>query len=145
VEGLHAVGYILTKISVNYVINLHVALSFTCSILWVIMCMIYNCVYIYGYCPHMMHVYVYCYFRMNPCIYKCISMFTFYIYVFARAMCVYILIACNSKNLSGIAQSDVGYVTLCSTERTKVFSGVAWPGLGIWGCYNMVSELQFQH
>jgi hypothetical protein len=30
VEGLHAVGDILTKISVNCVINLHAALLFTC-------------------------------------------------------------------------------------------------------------------
>jgi hypothetical protein len=29
-EGLHAVGDILTKISANCVINLHVALLFTC-------------------------------------------------------------------------------------------------------------------
>jgi hypothetical protein len=29
-EGLHAVGDILTKISVNCVINLHVALLFMC-------------------------------------------------------------------------------------------------------------------
>jgi hypothetical protein len=39
-EGMHAVGDILTKISVNYVINLHVALLFMCLfcgfILWVV-------------------------------------------------------------------------------------------------------------
>jgi hypothetical protein len=35
VEGLHAVGDILTKISVNSVINLHVALLFPCLYLWV--------------------------------------------------------------------------------------------------------------
>jgi hypothetical protein len=35
VEGLHAVGDILTKISANCVINLHVALLFTCLFLWV--------------------------------------------------------------------------------------------------------------
>jgi hypothetical protein len=34
-EGLHEVGDILTKISVNCVINLHVALLFTCLFLWV--------------------------------------------------------------------------------------------------------------
>jgi hypothetical protein len=34
-EGLHTVGDILTKISVNCVINLHVALLFTCLFLWV--------------------------------------------------------------------------------------------------------------
>ena len=35
VEGLNIVGDILTKISVNCVINLHVALLFTCLFLWV--------------------------------------------------------------------------------------------------------------
>jgi hypothetical protein len=34
-DGLHAVGDILTKISINCVINLHVALVFTCLFLWV--------------------------------------------------------------------------------------------------------------
>jgi hypothetical protein len=37
-EGLHAVGDILTKISANCVINLHVALLFTCLFVWVIIC-----------------------------------------------------------------------------------------------------------
>ena len=36
----------------------------------------------------------------------------------ARVLCVYILIACSLKNLCGIAQYDVGFVTICSTERT---------------------------
>jgi hypothetical protein len=80
---------------------------------------------------------------MNLCIYICICLFTFYIYVSTRVLCVYILIACSSKNLCGIAQLDVGYVTVCSTERTKVFSHVSWPDLGGRGRYNMVSELQF--
>jgi hypothetical protein len=40
VEGLHAVGDILTKISVNCVINLHVALLFTCVFLWVTICVV---------------------------------------------------------------------------------------------------------
>jgi hypothetical protein len=38
VEGLHTVGDILTKISVNFVMNLHVALLFTFLFLWVIIC-----------------------------------------------------------------------------------------------------------
>ena len=38
VEGLHAVGDTLTKISANCVINLHAALLFTCLFLWVIIC-----------------------------------------------------------------------------------------------------------
>jgi hypothetical protein len=28
-------------------------------------------------------------------------------------------------------------------QGIKTFYGVAWPGLGGRGCYNMVSELQF--
>jgi hypothetical protein len=36
----------------------------------------------------------------------------------ARVLCVYILNACSSKILCGIAQLDVGYVTVCFAERT---------------------------
>jgi hypothetical protein len=39
-EVLHTVGDILTKISANYVINLHAALLFTCLFLWVIICVV---------------------------------------------------------------------------------------------------------
>jgi hypothetical protein len=39
-EGLHAVGDILTKISVNCVINLHATLLFTCYFYGFILCMI---------------------------------------------------------------------------------------------------------
>ena len=66
VEGLHAVGDILTKISANCVINLHAALLFTCLFLWVIICVVitvlifmgyhmcgYNCAYFYGYFLYM--------------------------------------------------------------------------------------------
>jgi hypothetical protein len=67
----------------------------------------------------------------------------FYIYFSARVLCVYILIACSSKNLCGIAQLDAGYVTVCFAERMTEFSRVSWPGLGGRGRYNMVSELQF--
>jgi hypothetical protein len=88
----------------------------------------YNCVYFYGYFLYMLHVYVYYYFSVNLCIYRCICMFTFYIYVSARVLCVYILIACSSKNLCGIAQLDTGYVTVCSAERTvRVLCCIAWP------------------
>jgi hypothetical protein len=136
VEGLHAVGDILTKISVNCVINLHAALLFTCLFLWVYPMCGYNCLYIYGYFLYMLHVYVYCYFSVNPCIYiMYLSIYVLYIYISARVLCVYILIACSSKNLCGIAQLDVGYVTVCSAERMKVFSCVSWPGMGGRGCY----------
>jgi hypothetical protein len=48
-DGLHVVGDILTKISVNCVINLHVALLFTCLFLWVSPKHDYNCLYVYRY------------------------------------------------------------------------------------------------
>ena len=79
VEGLHTVGDILKKISVNCVINLHVALLFTCLFLWVYPMCVYNCLCIYGCYLYMLHVYVYCYFSVNPFIYICICMFMFYI------------------------------------------------------------------
>jgi hypothetical protein len=59
-----------------------------------------------------------------------------FIYISARVFCVFILIACSSKYLCGIAQLDDGYVIVCSTKRMKEFSGVAWPGLVGRGCYN---------
>jgi hypothetical protein len=63
-------------------------------------------------------------------------MFMLYIYVSARALCVYILIACSSRKLCGIAQMDVGYIIVCSVERRRELSGVVWPDLGGLGCYN---------
>jgi hypothetical protein len=42
-EGLHAVGDILTNISFNCVIKLHVALLFTCLYLWFYIMCVYNC------------------------------------------------------------------------------------------------------
>jgi hypothetical protein len=58
VEGMHVVGDILTKISVNCVINLHGALLFTCLILWVYPMHDYNYLYVYRYFLYMLHVYV---------------------------------------------------------------------------------------
>jgi hypothetical protein len=47
-----------------------------------------------------------------------------------RVLCVYILIACSSKNLCGITQLDTGYVTVCFIERTVrvLWHSVAWHG-----------------
>jgi hypothetical protein len=41
-EGLYTFGDIITKISVNCVINLHLALLFTCLFLWVYPMYVYN-------------------------------------------------------------------------------------------------------
>ena len=45
--------------------------------------------------------------------------YVLYINASARDLSAYNLIAYSSKNLCGIAQLDVGYVTVCSAERTK--------------------------
>jgi hypothetical protein len=76
VEGLVAIDDILTEIGVNCMINFHVALLFACVVLWIYLMCGYKCLYIYGYCLYMLHVYVYCYFSMNPCIYE------MYLYVY---------------------------------------------------------------
>jgi len=134
VEGLHAVGDILSKISVNCVINLHVALLFTCLFLWVYPMCAYNCFYIHGYCLYMLDVYVYYYFSMNMCIYE-MYLFVYVLYIkFCKSYVCICLIPCSSKFLCGIAQLDVGYVTIWY-QRMKVFSGVAWSNLGGQGCY----------
>jgi hypothetical protein len=77
VEGLHAVGDILTKISSNCVINLHAALLFTCLFLWVF------------------HVYATCICLL---LFQCESMHLHNVFIFlcfiynasARVLCVYI-------------------------------------------------------
>jgi hypothetical protein len=51
VEGLHTVGGIISKISINCVL--------------IYMLCIYTCVYVYGFFLCMLHVYFYCYFHMN--------------------------------------------------------------------------------
>jgi hypothetical protein len=78
-EGLHAVGDILNKISVNYVINFYVALLFTCLCLWVYHMHGYSCLYVYVYLLYMLHVYVYYYFSKNSCIYIMYLSVMFYI------------------------------------------------------------------
>jgi hypothetical protein len=64
--GLHKFGDILTKISVNCVLNLHAALLFTCLVLWVYPMCGYNSLYFYGYFLYMMQVYIYYSFIVNP-------------------------------------------------------------------------------
>ena len=72
-----------------------------------------------------------------------VFVFLHFIYEVPQMLCVYVLIACSLKILCGIAQLDVGYVTVCSTERMKSFSCVACLDMGRRGCYNMVLELWF--
>jgi hypothetical protein len=107
VEGLHTVGDILTKISVNCVINLPVALLFTCLFLWVYHMCGYNYIYIYGYCLHMLHVYVYYHFRMNLCIYS--MYFSIYI-LYINFWKIYVCICFNCMHFKKIMwHSSVGY------------------------------------
>jgi hypothetical protein len=112
-EGLHVVGDILTKISVKCVINLHVALLFTCLFLWVYPMCVYNCLYSYGYFLYMLHVYLYCYFNMNPCIY------TTYLFIY-----VLYINFCKSS--------------VCICVNCIQFENFMWHSLlGCWVCYNM--------
>ena len=55
-EGMYTVGDIITKTSVNCVINLHVALLFTCLILWIYPMHDYNYLYVYRYFLYILHV-----------------------------------------------------------------------------------------
>jgi mannose/fructose/N-acetylgalactosamine-specific phosphotransferase system component IIC len=48
-EGLHVVGDILTKISINCVINYMLHYYLRVYFYGFILCVVYNCVYIYGY------------------------------------------------------------------------------------------------
>jgi hypothetical protein len=127
-EGLHVVGDILTKISVNCVIKLYVALLFTCVFLWVYHMCGYNCLYIYGYCLYMLHACVYCYFTMNLCIYTIyLSIYVLYIMFCKSSVCIYFNCMQFKKFMW---QLGAGYVTVCSVERTKMFSRVSWPDHG---------------
>jgi hypothetical protein len=118
VEGLHAVGDILAKTSVNCVINLHAALLFTCLFLWVYPMCGYIYLYIYGYFLYMPHVYVYCYFSMNPFIYRT------YLYVYV----LYI----NFRKSS-----------VCICFNCMQFKKFMWHSLvGCWVCYIMLSREQ---
>jgi hypothetical protein len=49
----------------------------------------YKCVYFYGYFLYMLHVYVYCYFNVNPCIYICILLLSLYICFRKSSLCIY--------------------------------------------------------
>ena len=90
VEGLYTVGDILTKISVNCVINLHVALLFTCLFLWVYLMCSYNCLYVYGYFLYMLLVYAYYYFSMNSCFYEMYLSVYFLHVKLPQEFCVYV-------------------------------------------------------
>jgi hypothetical protein len=103
VEGLHVVGDILTQISFNCVINLHVALLFMCFFLWVYPMCGYNYLYVYGYFLYMLHVYAYYYFSMNLFFYiMYLSIYILYMKLHKGSVCI-CLIACSSKILCGIA------------------------------------------
>jgi hypothetical protein len=100
---------ILTKISVNCVINLHAALLFMCLFLWVYPMCGYNFLYIYGYCMYMFTVI----FSMNPCIYG--------MYVF-----VYVLYIKFCKS----------YMCICF--NCMQFEKFMWhSSVGCWVCYSM--------
>jgi hypothetical protein len=78
VDGLDAVGDIVTKISTNCVINLYAALLFTCLFYGLIICVVIT-VWKFGYFLYMLHVYVYCYYHVNSCQYILYLSIMFYI------------------------------------------------------------------
>jgi hypothetical protein len=55
---MHTVGDILTKISVNSVIKYVLHYYLHVYFYGFILCVVYNSLYIYGYCLYMFHVYV---------------------------------------------------------------------------------------
>jgi hypothetical protein len=120
VEGLHTVGDIFTKISVNCVLNymLHYYLcvyfyGFLC--VWFIPVFIFMGIVVYAACICLLL------FCMNLCIYKMyLSVLSFIYKVLQEFLCVYVLI-CIQFDFFFMWHSPVG----------------------CWGCYNMVSELQF--
>jgi hypothetical protein len=69
-----------------------------------------------------------------------LSVYVLYIYFQKSSVCIYFN-CMQFKNFMWHSQLDVGYVTVCSVERRKAFSRVAWLDLGGRGCYNMVSKL----
>jgi hypothetical protein len=92
----------------------------------------------------MMHVYVYCYFGMNPCIYiMYLSVYILYIMFHKSFVCICFICMQFKKFKWHSSVLDVGYVTICSTERTKVFSRVSWPDLGGRGHYNRYRKYIF--
>jgi hypothetical protein len=120
VEGLRTVGDILTKISFNCVMNLHVALLFTFLFYGFILFVVYNCFYIYGYFLYMLHVFVYCYFSMNPCTY--IMYFPSY-----------------------ISYINFSKSSLCICFNYMQFKKFIWNRLvGCWLCYSMLIR-EYKH
>ena len=70
VDSLYAVGDNISKINTNRVINLHVALLFTCLCLQLIICVIIIVCMFMGISLYMLHVFVYYYFSMKLYIYR---------------------------------------------------------------------------
>jgi hypothetical protein len=91
-EGLHAIGDILTKISVNCVITLHVSLLFTCYFYGFILCVIIVVCMLMGIACICLLL-----FNVNTCIYIAyLSVHVLYILIFHKSsMCEYVLIACS--------------------------------------------------
>ena len=77
VNSLHIVGDIISKISTNRVINLHVALLFTCLFYGFIICVIITVCMFMGISLYMLHICGYCYFSMKSYITECTCLFMF--------------------------------------------------------------------
>jgi hypothetical protein len=95
VEGLHVVGDILTKISVNCVINLHAALLFMCIFLWVYPMRDYNCLYVMGIsCIFCMPMFIFISLGIHVFT-KCMCLFMFTCKSSTSVLCTYVLIPCS--------------------------------------------------
>ena len=141
-EGLHVLGDILTKISVNCVINLHVALLFTCLIFWVYHMCGYNCLYSYGYCLYMLHVCVYYYFSMNPCNYRMhLTLYILYIKFCNSSMCICFNCMKFKKFMwHSLVGCWVCYSMLCRENKNVLLCSVAQPG---WSGMLQFSRIPF--
>jgi hypothetical protein len=89
VEGLHAVDDILTKISVNCVVNYMLHYYLCVYFYGFFLCVVYTYLYLYGYCLSMLHVNVHCYFHMNLCIYIMYFSILIFMYKVPQYLCVY--------------------------------------------------------
>jgi hypothetical protein len=118
---MHIFGDILTKISVNCVLNFMLHYYLCVYFYGFILCVVYNCQYIYEYCLSMLLVYVTIISSMNFCIYRTyLSIFSYIYKVSTEVFCVYVLNLHTIQNiLRSIAQLDVGDVRRYKRRGTR--------------------------
>jgi hypothetical protein len=83
-----------------------------------------------GISLYILHICVYCYFRMKSHIIECNCLFTFIRKASARVLYVYVIIVGSLKRKT-MWHSSVEYwlcYNMFHSKRMKVFLFVAWPG-----------------